>query len=50
MTDKTQDDGLHEERMAWIEPEARVLSVKESAIAPGVGADGETIWTDCTLS
>lgn len=50
MTDKAQNEGPREERLAWIEPEARVLSVKESAISPGVGTDGETIWTDCTLS
>jgi hypothetical protein len=38
------------QRLEWIEPEVRELAVTETSLAPGRGADGETIWTDCTLS
>ena len=37
-------------RIDWIEPEVRELAVAETSLQPGAGGDGETIWTDCTLS
>jgi hypothetical protein len=37
-------------RLDWIAPEVRAMSVKETALRPNTGHDGETIWTDCTLS
>lgn len=37
-------------RLAWVEPEVRALAISETALAPNHGGDGETIWTDCTLS
>ncbi len=45
MTEKNDDN-----RIEWIEPEVRTLAVSETSIRPGIGHDGETIWTDCTLS
>lgn len=39
------------QRIEWVEPEIRELAITETALLPGrSGADGETIWTDCTLS
>jgi len=39
------------QRIEWIEPEVRELAIAETSVLPGrSGADGETIWTDCTLS
>jgi hypothetical protein len=38
-------------RIVWIEPEVRSLAIVDTASLPGdSGHDGETIWTDCTLS
>lgn len=37
-------------RPRWIEPEVRELDVRETALRPGVGPDGNTRWSDCTLS
>ncbi len=38
-------------RIQWVEPEVRQLAIAETSVLPGVaGGDGETIWTDCTLS
>jgi len=38
-------------RIDWIEPEVRSLAIVDTSLAPGdSGHDGETIWTDCTLS
>ena len=38
-------------RIEWIEPEVRSLAIVDTSLAPGrSGHDGETIWTDCTLS
>lgn len=38
-------------RIDWVEPEVRSLAIAETSILPGrAGHDGETIWTDCTLS
>ena len=38
-------------RVEWIEPEVRALAIVETSVLPGsAGHDGETIWTDCTLS
>lgn len=38
-------------RIEWIEPEVRSLAIVETSVLPGrSGHDGETIWTDCTLS
>ena len=46
----TVDDGP-KKRLAWVEPEVRSLEVAETSSLPGrAGSDGETIWTDCTLS
>jgi len=50
MTDKSEDNVDVGVRLDWVEPEVRVLSVSETAIHPGIGPDGETIWFDCTLS
>jgi hypothetical protein len=39
------------QRVNWVEPEVRELAVAETSALSGTGgADGETIWTDCTLS
>jgi hypothetical protein len=46
----TLDTGI-DARIEWIEPEVRSLAIVDTSIAPGSGGhDGETIWTDCTLS
>lgn len=37
-------------RIDWVEPEVRELAVAETSLAPNHGGDGETIWSDCTLS
>lgn len=37
-------------RLDWVEPQVRQLAVAETAIHPGHGPDGETIWVDCTAS
>lgn len=37
-------------RLDWVEPNVRALSVSETALHPGHGPDGETIWVDCTAS
>jgi len=38
-------------RIDWVEPEVRSLAIVDTAVLPGdSGHDGETIWTDCTLS
>jgi hypothetical protein len=50
MTGKSENNVGVDNRLDWVEPEVRVLSVSETAIQPGIGPDGETIWTDCTLS
>jgi hypothetical protein len=34
---------------SWIEPELHVLDIAETAVFPGVGADG-SIFPDCTNS
>jgi hypothetical protein len=41
---------MDDSRLDWVEPEVRELDVKETEIHPGRGADGETIWVDCTAS
>jgi len=46
----TLDTGI-DARIEWIEPEVRSLAIVDTSLAPGrSGHDGETIWTDCTLS
>ena len=50
MTDKLKNSPDADTRLTWVEPEVRALSVKETSLSPNQGADGETIWSDCTLS
>jgi hypothetical protein len=50
MTEETKNTTGSDTRLDWVEPEVRELSVTETAVHPGHGPDGETIWTDCTAS
>lgn len=50
MPEKFEKNADVDTRLDWVEPEVRSLSVSETAIHPGHGPDGETIWTDCTAS
>ncbi|MEO9130787.1 MAG: hypothetical protein ABI240_06225 [Sphingomonas sp.] len=44
-------DTKGDSRIDWIEPEVRSLAIVDTASLPGdSGSDGETGWTDCTLS
>ncbi|MES2441761.1 MAG: hypothetical protein V4574_02955 [Pseudomonadota bacterium] len=38
------------QRIDWVEPEVREIAIAETSLLPNHGGDGETIWTDCTLS
>lgn len=40
----------NKELLEWIEPVIRQLDVRETAIAPSTGADGQTHYPDCTRS
>lgn len=44
------DKQINSQRIDWVEPEVRELAIAETSVLSGVGGDGETIWTDCTLS
>ena len=44
-------DTAADSRIEWFEPEVRALAIVETSVLPvRSGTDGETIWTDCTLS
>jgi hypothetical protein len=50
MREKFETNANEDNRLEWVEPDVRALPVSETAIRPGHGPDGETIWTDCTAS
>lgn len=50
MPEKLENKPDEDNRLDWVEPAVDMLSVSETALHPGHGPDGETIWTDCTLS
>lgn len=41
---KVEAVGLKE----WVEPEIRALALSETALNPGRGPDGNTVFIDCT--
>lgn len=48
----TQDSNITAptDRIEWVEPSVHQLDVRETALNPGAGRDGNTTYADCTRS